>query len=306
MHKTFDVSAFDVSALDASSPAEIDVRLAAGDIEIDPTLDGRIEVELIAHDEESQRLVDEARIELHDHHGRPQLIVDVPNKSRGFSFALVFGRSGVSCRIRCPEGSLVSVRSKSADFRAGGRIGGLTVSTASGEVEAHRVEGGVNVKSASGDVSIREIGGSVNVQTASGDVELEIVRGAVNVATASGDLAVGEAYDDVNANTVSGDQEHRAVVRGHIGAMSVSGDVTIGVRRGSKVYLDCNTVSGDTTSELELTTDAPAGEGPMVEIRAKTVSGDIRITRAPAPADDRSHTVAANAVQSDPVQEVHS
>jgi DUF4097 and DUF4098 domain-containing protein YvlB len=72
------------------------------------------------------------------------------------------------------------------------------------------------------------------------------------------------------------------VLRGKVAAHSVSGDVTIAVRRGSKVYLDCNTVSGDTSSELELTTDAPAGDGPLVEIRAKTVSGDIRITRAPA------------------------
>ena len=93
---------------DVHGPAEIDVRLASGDIEVDPTLEGRVEVELVAHDEESQRLVDEARIELHDHHGRPQLIVDVPHKSRGFSFSLVFGRSGISCTIRCPKGSLIA------------------------------------------------------------------------------------------------------------------------------------------------------------------------------------------------------
>ena len=55
----------------------------------------------------------------------------------------------------------------------------------------------------------------------------------------------------------------------------------IGVRRGSKVFLDCNTVSGDTSSELELTTDAPGGTGPLVEIRAKTVSGDIGSRRRP-------------------------
>src|SRR5438874_9101393 len=182
-------------AFDVSGPAEIDVRLASGDIEIDPTLDGRIELELVAHDEESQRLVDEARIELHDHHGRPQLIVDVPHKSRGFSFSLVFGRSGISCRIRCPRSSFLSVRSKAADVRVSGTLGGLNVSTASGDVVALMVEGGVSVKSASGDVSVREIGGGVNVQTASGDIELDIVRGAVNVQTASGDLMIAEAYD---------------------------------------------------------------------------------------------------------------
>jgi hypothetical protein len=67
-------------------------------------------------------------------------------------------------------------------------------------------------------------------------------------------------------------------------AQSVSGDVLVAVRRGAKVYLDCNTLSGDTSSELDMTGE-PAADGPLIEIRVKTVSGDIAITRAPAPAD---------------------
>jgi DUF4097 and DUF4098 domain-containing protein YvlB len=278
-------------SFEIAGPAEVEVRLAAGEITVDPTLDGRIEVELLAHDEESQRLVDEARVELHDRH----LLVDVPHKRGGaFNFGFVFGRSGITCRIRCPHDSGVSAKTKSADVRCYGTVGGLNVSTASGDVEADRVSGGVNVRAASGDTVVREIGGGVNIQTASGDVELGIVRGAANVATASGDLTIEEAYDNVNANTVSGDQEHRAVMTGNVSAHSVSGDVTIGVRRGSRVWLDCNTVSGDTSSELELSSDAPNGDGPLVEVRAKTVSGDITIRRAPAPA----HTNGA--------QEVHA
>jgi DUF4097 and DUF4098 domain-containing protein YvlB len=263
-------------SFDVAGPAEIEVRLASGDIRIEPTLDGRIEVELTAHDEESQRLVDDARVELRDRH----LLVDVPQK-RGFNFAF-FGRSGITCRIRCPHDSAVSAKTKSADVQCVGTIGALNVSTASGEVTADRVSGSVNVKSASGDTVVREIGGAVNIQTASGEVELGTVHGPANVATASGDVTIEEAYGDVNANTVSGDQEHLAVMTGNVSAHSVSGDVTIGVRRGSRVWLDCNTVSGDTSSELDLTTDVPQGDGPLLELRAKTVSGDITIRRAPA------------------------
>ncbi len=281
-------------SFEIDGPAQIEVRLASGEIVVDPTLEGHIEVELTAHDDESQRLVDDARVELSDRH----LIVDVPNKRGGFNFGLVFGRQGITCRIRCPQSSGLSVRSKSADLVVRGTIGGLNVATASGDVEADRIEGGLNIKSASGDTRVQEVLGGVNVQTASGDIELEIVRGAANITSASGDLIIGEAYDNVNANTVSGDQNHGAVMRGSISAHSVSGDVSIGVRRGSKVYLDCNTVSGDTHSDLELSTDAPAGDGPLVEIRAKTVSGDIHITRAPA--------AATNARSSDTVQEVHA
>jgi DUF4097 and DUF4098 domain-containing protein YvlB len=289
VQKTFDIN----------GPAQIEVRLAAGEIVVDPTLEDHIEVELMAHDDESQRLVDDARVELKDGH----LIVDVPNKRGGFSFSLGFTRQGITCRIRCPRSSGLSVRSKSADVVARGTLGALSISTASGDIEANRVEGGVNIKSASGDTRVQEVMGGVNVQTASGDIELEIVRGPANVNSASGDVTIGEAYDNVSANTVSGDQEHGAVMRGNVSAHSVSGDVTIGVRRGSKVFLDCNTLSGDTSSELELRTDAPVGDGPLVEIRAKTVSGDIRITRAAAPATNDG---ASDDGSSNTAQEVHA
>lgn len=279
MHQSFDVQ----------GPVELDVRLTSGDIEIDPTLDGRVEVDLIAHDEESQRLVDGARIELNPHGHRPTVVVDVPQK-RGFTFSL-FGRSGIECRIRCPHDSGLAVRTKSADILARGTLGGLNVATASGDIEVERVSGGINVKSASSDFRVREALDGVTIQTASGDIDLEVARGPVSVTSVSGDISIGEAYDNVSANTVSGDQDHRAVMRGVVAAHTVSGDVTIAVRRGSKAFLDCQTVSGDTSSELELTGDAPAGDGPLVEIRAKTVSGDIRITRAAAPTDTQEvHT----------------
>jgi DUF4097 and DUF4098 domain-containing protein YvlB len=271
-------------SFEVAGPVELEIRLASGDITVDADADGRVEVELTAHDEESQRLVDDATVELREHAGRAQVIVDVPNK-RGFNLGQIFGSQGITCRIRCPQESGLSTKTKSADVVAHGMLGGLHVQTASGDVEADRVSGGINVKSASGDLTAREAGDGVSVQTASGDVDIDIVRGPVNVNSASGDVTIGEAYDNVNVSTVSGDQDHGAVMRGTVSAHSVSGDVSIGVRRGSKVFLDCNTVSGDTQSELELSGDVPTGDGPLVEIRAKTVSGDISIKRAPAPSD---------------------
>ena len=273
MQKTFEVH----------GPVELDVRLTSGDIAVDASVDGGVEVELIAHDEESQRLVDGARIELTQSGQRPIVVVDVPQK-RGFALNL-FGRGGIDCRIRCPQESGLAVRTKSADIVARGTLGALNVATASGDIEVDRVTGGVNVKSASSDFSARDVGDAVSIQTASGDIDIDVARGPVNVTSVSGDISIGEAYDNVNSNSVSGDQDHRAVMQGVVSVNSVSGDVTVAVRRGSRAYLDCTTVSGDTTSELELSSEAPAGDGPLVEVRAKTVSGDIRITRAPAPSN---------------------
>lgn len=268
---------------DVTGPVEVDVRLASGEVDIDPTLDGHVEIELVGHDDESRALIEASTVELREHGGQ-KLVVDVPQRKSGFGFGLLFGREGVSCRVRCPAGSTLTARTKSADVTARGPLGGANVATASGDVELERIDGGATVKTASGDVAAREVTGGLSVQTASGDVSVEIARGSVTMTTASGDVEIGEAYDNVNVNTVSGDQHHRAVMNGNVGAHSVSGDVEIGVRKGSRAWLDCNTVSGDTSSELEVSPDVPDGDGPLVEIRAKTVSGDIRITRAPAPA----------------------
>ena len=286
MQKTFDVA----------GPVELEIKLNSGEIEVD-AIDGaeRVEVELTAHDEASQELIDNGRVELQQHQQRPHLIIDLQQRrgGGGFNLGSLFGRSGITCRVRVPGSSSLTVRTKSADVAARGTLSGANIATASGDIELDRVEGSVNIKSASADVRMREVTGGVNVQSASGDIEVDVVRGPINVDSASGDVTIREAYSDVSANTVSGDQEHGAVLRGRLAANSVSGDVHIGVRRGSKVFLDCNTVSGDTSSELDVTSEAPAADGPVLEIRAKTVSGDILITRAPAPADDTHQEVHA-------------
>jgi DUF4097 and DUF4098 domain-containing protein YvlB len=265
---------------DTTGPVTLDLRVPTGEIVIDPTLDGRVEIELIAHDEESHALIEAARIEQHGDH----VHVEIPHKRGGFGFQFFFGRSGISCRIKCPPSSNLEVRSKSADVSARGALGNVSVGTASGEVELRTVEGNLGVKSASGDVQVEHVGGDATVHTASGDVFLGFVGGTATVDAVSGDVRIGEAIRDTNVTTVSGDQQHEAVFGGNVTSQSVSGDVLVAVRRGARVYLDCNTLSGDTSSELDMTGE-PAADGPLIDIRVKTVSGDITITRAPAPAD---------------------
>jgi DUF4097 and DUF4098 domain-containing protein YvlB len=107
--------------------------------------------------------------------------------------------------------------------------------------------------------------------------------------TVSGDVFVGAAGGSLSVNTVSGDVRVDAVHEGNINLGSVSGDVVAGVRRGSRLWVDAQSISGETESELELAGTPVSDEGPLVELRAKTVSGDIRIVRAPAPIHEEVH-----------------
>ncbi len=267
-------------SFDVSGPVLLDVRLAAGAIDVDATLDGRIEVELMASDEESQRLVDDAVVELRESGDRPELLIDVPQRGGGFTLSMLFGRQGVGCRVRCPAGSSVKARTKSAELTAGPELGSVDVATASGEVELGDLAGDLSAKTASGDVRARRVGGRTQIATASGEVSIETAAGPLSANTASGDVVVRRVLADAKANTASGDVRLEAVRSGKVSVNSASGDVAVGVSRGARAHLDCTTVSGDASSELDLSGDEPGGDGPFVEIRARTVSGDIRITRA--------------------------
>jgi hypothetical protein len=110
-------------SFEVSSPAELDVRLAAGEIEVD-AIEGatRVDVELIAHDEESQLLVDAARVEMHDQHGRPQLLVDVPQRRGGFNLGMLFGRQGITCRLRALRPHEVGRRGRAGHARRRQRL----------------------------------------------------------------------------------------------------------------------------------------------------------------------------------------
>ena len=106
-------------------PVQLDVRLPSGAVDVDATLEGQVEIELLASDEESQRLVDAARIELRETSGRTEVLVDVPPRSGAFGLATLFGRQGIGCRVRCPRGSDLRARTKTAEITAGPALGSL-------------------------------------------------------------------------------------------------------------------------------------------------------------------------------------
>jgi DUF4097 and DUF4098 domain-containing protein YvlB len=107
----------------------------------------------------------------------------------------------------------------------------------------------------------------------------------LKVNAVSGDVSIREALASVSANSVSGDQDVEIGGGESVSLQSVSGDLSLSVRRGLSVWLDVVSVSGDTSCALEFGDGPPAGGGPVVELRLKSVSGDIEITRAAATAE---------------------
>jgi len=235
-----------VETFQTPEPPYLRINIPSGSIRIDTHESSETRVELSGSNE------DEARIEMR----RNEIVIEVERKK-------LFGSRGDwRLAVSAPEGTQVDTQGASADIEGRGRFGD------------------VSVDSASGDVSFGSVDGRFEVNTASGDVEVDFVGDNVRVNSASGDVTVGEAEHDVKVRTASGDVELRSVVRGKVDVQSASGDVQVGIRQGSSVYIDASSMSGDMTSELEVSDAPPESGGPSVDFRARTMSGDVTVRRA--------------------------
>jgi DUF4097 and DUF4098 domain-containing protein YvlB len=260
-----------------TQPVALEVRLASGRVVVETLDAATTEVRVDALNDAAAEQLDQLRVEDRASGSEHVVYVEVPEQ-RGFGFRFLRNPE-FDVRIRCPHGARLDIRSRSADLDVRGRLGALRVKTASGDVEVQEVERSAEVAAASGDIELESVGGSVDVSTASGDVRVGHAGGPLSANLVSGDLVVHDAADAVTATTVSGDQQLDAVVRGTVALRSVSGDVSVTVRRGVSVFLDVRSVSGDTSSELETSESGPAEGGPQLELRVNTVSGDVHIRR---------------------------
>ncbi len=274
-----------------------EIRIGSGEIRLDSGEEGQtiVTLEPLRDNDATQEAIGNARIELRERGGEYEVVVDVRDRGRGFGFSR---GADVRVEIRCPDGTSVESKSGSADIEGRGRFGSLDVETGSGEVEFEQLDGEARVNAASGDVSLESVGGDARINTASGDqqigsvagdaklnsasgdVVVRSVGGEVEVNTASGDVQVEEAGSSVTVNTASGDQVVGSAVKGRVTLKSASGDLQIGIREGSTLFVDARSRSGDVRSELPVSDAPPEGDAPHVELRANTMSGDIRVARA--------------------------
>jgi DUF4097 and DUF4098 domain-containing protein YvlB len=268
----------------------LDVRLGSGEIRLETaeTAETTVALEPLRDNEASATAVAEARVELRGH----ELLVDVRDRRRGFRGA------DVLVEIHCPNGASVRAKSDSADVEGHGRFGSVEIESGSGDVQFSEVSGDAEINAASGDVQIASVGGEARVNTASGDVQVASIAGkaqvnsasgdvqireiggSLEVNSASGDVQVREAGSSVGVNTASGDQTVGSVSQGKVSLKSASGDLKIGIREGSTLWVDARSRSGEVRSELPVSDLPPEGDAPHVELRANSMSGDITVVRA--------------------------
>lgn len=208
--------------------------------------------------------------------GAATLIVDTDPARDGW-------KSAFTVHVTAPAASGIRIQSQSADIAITGPAALLDARTASGDVRVDEVTGRSLVQTASGDVTITATG-ECDIRTASGNIEVHSASGAAVAHSTSGDIRFAAPAGDVNARSVSGDIRILDVAVGRAEVVTVSGDVEIGIHAGSLVAVDLSTVSGATDTDFEVSDEAPGGDGdadgPALDLRVKTTSGDIRLRRS--------------------------
>jgi DUF4097 and DUF4098 domain-containing protein YvlB len=259
--------------------ARLRLRNPAGDVRVDTAETSETTVELVPlNDSDATRQAIERAV-LAARGGE----VDVEIEGRSWSISIAsFGITSpkIAVRVTCPHGSSLECNTASADIETVGRLGDVRVQTASGDTRLDRVEGPVELRTASGDVAIEQVAGPATVHSVSGDVLVRSALAGLVVNSVSGDATVDEVMGDLTIGSVSGDQIVRAAGPGDLALKAVSGDVLVAVRRGLRVRLDVNSVSGSIGSELEVSDTPSSSEGPETSLRVRTVSGDVRISRS--------------------------
>ena len=119
-----------------------------------------------------------------------------------------FGPSGaIEATVQLPAGSHVTVKAASAEVRAVGQFGDVTVESQHGLITLDEAAS-ARLTTAAGDVSVGRLNGPAKIRTSKGDIRIaEAIRGTVELRTDAGQVQVGAAAGvsaSLNAGTSSG------------------------------------------------------------------------------------------------------
>lgn len=239
-------------------------------------------------DKEDVRAAEQTRVECAGGH----LLVKVPKLRSWLPRA---DAGSVVVTIELPSGSHLRATGQLADFHAEGRLGECRVKTGMGRIELAEV-GTLSLKTGIGDIAVEQATGHAEVTCGSGDVRLQrldasaVVKnsngdtwigtaaGDLRISAANGNVAVDAAEASVVAKSSNGDVRLGEAVRGSVVLETRLGDLEVGIPEGTAAWLDVRANAGRVHNTLEAA-DAPGASAETVEVRARTVAGDVMIGR---------------------------
>ena len=190
--------------------------------------------------------------------------------------------SGPAIRVEVPDGQMkeIELNSRSGDVECTCAFARkMTARSTSGDVTlepvTEKTAETLKVSTVSGDADVKGSALDAEISSMSGEVKADGVFETLRMKSTSGDVDFTGSVLDLTAASISGDADltiENTTVK-VIDAKSTSGDVEIGLPSGlGGVHAVCSTVSGDCLSRV-----SDAGPDAPVQVRAKSVSGDVTV-----------------------------
>lgn len=240
--------------------AELEVRIGSGRIDLKPSSDGTVKVE-----------VDTDDLDLTVEQRGNQVMVTSGQKSRRWSTPPAY------VVVEIPEHADILIHTASANLDARVPLRKVDFKSASGDVEVGDVETLV-VKTASGSVTASRVSESMRVNAVSGNVRVtESLNGSAVIVSVSGDTRIEDSDASLDISTVSGNATVGRFVGRNAAFKTVSGDVEFSVPPGTKAHLDTDLRTG----RVSLPGTPPPTKEVLREmsVKARSVSGDLTINR---------------------------
>lgn len=258
------------------NPITLEVRIPGGEIHLAAEPRDTAEVEVTPYDDSaaSREAAEQTIVEFHG----DRLAIYSPEP---VGRVLRWRVPQVRVTAHVPAGSDASLNVAAADTTCRGDWGSVVLHAASGDTVLDRLTGDLTVHCATGGVKVEQVGGRVTAKAAAGDLAAGRIGGPIEIKTASGGVSVERADADVAIKTASGDIRVGAVRQGRVHTNTVSGDVSVGVVAGTAVWLDLNSLAGETRSDLAMGGDVEAhgATAHSLTIQARAVSGSINVHR---------------------------
>jgi hypothetical protein len=153
-----------------------------------------------------------------------------------------------------------------------------------GEFRIDSVSGDAVIGFKSGQLRVGRVGGRLRLTGADGRIDIDEVDGPAELSTSSGAIELGTAASDVSVRAAYGAVHIRDIVRGVLRVDGSYGNVEVGVRPGTAVWLDARSQHGAVRSELVADSGPREGE-ERLEVRVRTGYGSVTIRRNRGQAD---------------------
>lgn len=266
-----------------SGAAELNLGTIRGLVNIHPGADGVITVkaEKLAETGDVENTVIEIE-QVSDNS------VKVKTRYTNYWMGWLFGSKPckVIYTVTAPRSCALNINGVSADMTVEGFEGDSSFKTVSGDLSARALNGSLYFDSVSGDLQLADLVGDLRFNTVSGDINGRRLAGALRLNTVSGDIDFEESnLPSVNASTVSGEVAmETGLGEGPYAFKSVSGGLTLKVPADTRLTAELQTISGDLTVKLPVTSMTHRGgrrsvdaQGGGVNVSLNSVSGDMRI-----------------------------